>query len=193
MTEHLGAETYERTDERAGYRNGYKPRTLITAVGDLHLLVPQDRAGTFSTSLFERYQRTDKALVLSLMEMYLKGVSTRKVAAVTEKLCGRSFSSQLVSKLSKQLDEKLKAWRERSLDEDYPYLLIDARLREGQGMRKGDLPTNLDLRGDLQRGQERDTGDRDRRHRVRGHLVRSFSELKEKGAFGSEDGNLRRP
>lgn len=127
MTEHLGAEAYERTEERTGYRNGYKPRTLITAVGDLHLLVPQDRDGTFSTSLFERYQRSDKALVLALMEMYLQGVSTRKVAQVTEKLCGRSFSSQLVSKLAKQLDEKLQAWRERSLDGEYPYLVIDAR------------------------------------------------------------------
>ena len=65
--------------------------------GDLNLLVPQDRDGTFSTSLFERYQRSDKALVLALMEMYVKGVSTRKVAAITEKLCGKSFSSQLVS------------------------------------------------------------------------------------------------
>lgn len=127
MTEHLGAEAYERTDERTGYRNGYKPRILTTAVGDLYLMVPQDRDGTFSTSLFERYQRSDKALVLALMEMYLQGVSTRKVAQVTEKLCGRSFSSQLVSKLSKQLDEKLEAWRERSLEGEYPYLIIDAR------------------------------------------------------------------
>ncbi len=127
MTEHLGAEAYERTDDRTGYRNGYKPRILTTAVGDLYLMVPQDRDGTFSTSLFERYQRSDKALVLALMEMYLQGVSTRKVAQVTEKLCGRSFSSQLVSKLSKQLDEKLEAWRERSLEGEYPYLIIDAR------------------------------------------------------------------
>ena len=127
MTEHLGAEAYERTDERVGYRNGYKPRTLITAVGDLYLLVPQDREGTFQTSLYERYQRSDKALVLALMEMYLKGVSTRKVSAITEKLCGRSFSSQLVSKLAKELDEKLEAWRNRQLDEEYPYLIIDAR------------------------------------------------------------------
>ena len=95
MTEHLGAAPYERTEERAGYRNGYKPRILITAVGNLHLLCPQDSAGTFSTSLFERYQRSYKALVLALMEMYVKGVSTRKVAAITEALCGRSFSSQL--------------------------------------------------------------------------------------------------
>lgn len=127
MTEHLGAAPYERTEERAGYRNGYKPRILITAVGDLHLLVPQDRGGTFSTSLFERYQRSDKALVLALMEMYVKGVSTRKVAAITEALCGRSFSSQLVSKLAKCLDEKVAEWRSRPLEGTYPYLIVDAR------------------------------------------------------------------
>ncbi|MDY6794673.1 MAG: transposase [Actinomycetota bacterium] len=127
MSEHLGAGPYERTGERRGYRNGYKPRILTTAVGDLHLSVPQDRDGIFSTSLYERYQRSDKALVLSMMEMYLKGVSTRKVAAVTEKLCGRSFSSQLVSKLSKEIDSKLAEWRERDLEGEYPYLVVDAR------------------------------------------------------------------
>ena len=104
ISDHLGAEPYERTSERTGYRNGFKPRTLTTAVGDLNLLVPQDRDGTFSTQMFERYQRSDKALVLALMEMYVKGVSTRKVAAITEKLCGKSFSSQLVSKLARDLD-----------------------------------------------------------------------------------------
>jgi transposase-like protein len=127
MTEHLGAGPYERTEERRGYRNGYKPRILITAVGDLHLLVPQDRDGTFSTSLFERYQRSDKALTLALMEMYTQGVSTRKVSAITEELCGRAFSSQLVSKLAKCLDEKVAEWRSRPLEGTYPYLIVDAR------------------------------------------------------------------
>lgn len=127
MTEHLGAGPYERTEERSGYRNGYKPRILITTVGDLHLLVPQDRDGTFQTSLFERYQRSDKALVLAMMEMYVNGVSTRKVSAVTEQLCGRSFSSQLVSKLAKCLDEKVAEWRSRPLSGAWPYLIVDAR------------------------------------------------------------------
>lgn len=127
MTEHLGARPYERTKERAGYRNGARPRILTTAVGDLHLLVPQDREGTFQTSLFERYQRSDKALVLSLMEMYVKGVSTRKVAEVTEKLCGKSFSSQQVSRLVRDLDTAISQWRERPLTGRYPYLIVDAR------------------------------------------------------------------
>lgn len=127
MTEHLGAKPYERTGERKGHRNGYKPRTLITRVGTLNLLVPQDRDGTFSTSLFERYQRSEKALVTTLMQMYLQGVSTRKVAKVTEELVGRSFSSSLVSKLVKGLDGELAAWRKRRLEGEYPYLIVDAR------------------------------------------------------------------
>lgn len=127
MGEHLGADRYERSSERLGYRNGHKPRVFTTAVGDLNLLIPQDRDGTFSTALFERYQRSDKALTLAMMEMYLQGVSTRKVAAITETLCGRTFSSQLVSKLTAELDEVLTAWRTRRLDgESYPYLFADA-------------------------------------------------------------------
>jgi putative transposase len=88
MTAHLGAGRYERSAGRTGYRNGTKPRTLHTRVGTLELRVPQDRDGTFSPELFARYQRNEQALVLTLMEMYLQGVSTRKVATVTEQLCG---------------------------------------------------------------------------------------------------------
>jgi putative transposase len=97
MAQHVGAAPYERTDARKGRRNGYKPRTLRTRVGTLNLSVPQDREGTFSTKLFCRYQRNEKALVLALMEMYLEGVSTRKVKDVTEELCGTSFSKRASS------------------------------------------------------------------------------------------------
>src|ERR687886_2686212 len=100
MTHRIGAAPYERTERRTGQRNGYKRRTLRTRVGTLDLLVPQDREGTFSTRLFSRYQRNEKALVLALMEMYVEGVSTRKVAEVTEALCGTSFSRSLVSRLA---------------------------------------------------------------------------------------------
>jgi putative transposase len=109
MSAHLGAERYERTEERTGHRNGYKPRTLHTRVGTLTLQVPQDRDGTFSTALFARYQRSEKALTLALMEMYLEGVSTRKVREVTEALCGTSFSKSTVSQLVTQLDAELAA------------------------------------------------------------------------------------
>jgi putative transposase len=128
MTEHIGAAPHERTDARKGHRNGYKPRTLRTRVGTLNLLVPQDREGTFSTRLFSRYQRNEKALVLALMEMYVEGVSTRKVKEVTEELCGTTFSKSLVSSLAGSLDSELEAWRKRRLEAaSYPYLFVDAR------------------------------------------------------------------
>ena len=88
MTEALGAEKGERASSRQGYRSGYYGRTLITRVGKLELRVPQDRAGRFSTELFERYQRSERALVAALAGMYVQGVSTRKVKAITEELCG---------------------------------------------------------------------------------------------------------
>ena len=127
MTAFLGAETYERTAERRGYRNGSKPRTLKTRVGTIDLLVPKDREGRFQPSLFERYQRNEKALVLALVEMYLQGVSTRKVKAITEQLCGLTISKSQVSVLAKGLDEEIAAWRSRALAQAYPYLMVDAR------------------------------------------------------------------
>lgn len=133
MTEHIGAAPYERTHKRTGQRNGYKPRTLRTRVGTLKLLVPQDREGTFSTRLFARYQRNEKALVLALMEMYVEGVSTRKVKDITEELCGTSFSKSLISSLAGQLDSELGAWRSRPLEGDgYPYLFVDARYEKAR-------------------------------------------------------------
>jgi len=127
ISHHLNAEPYQRTPSRKGYRNGYKPRQLKTRVGSLELLIPQDRDGTFRTELFEKYQRNEKALVLSLMTMYLEGISTRKVRDVTEVLCGTSFSKSTVSNLTRQLDEDLQAWRSRPLEVEYPYLMVDAR------------------------------------------------------------------
>jgi putative transposase len=128
MTEHIGAAAYERSEARTGHRNGHKPRALRTRVGTLNLLVPQDREGTFSTRLFARYQRNEKALVLALMEMYVEGVSTRKVKEVTERLCGTPFSKSLVSSLAGSLDTELEGWRSRRLEAaSYPYLFVDAR------------------------------------------------------------------
>src|SRR5215208_634814 len=128
MTEHIGAAPYERTQDRKGQRNGYKPRTLRTRVGTLNLAVPQDREGAFSTRLFARYQRNEKALCLALMQMYVEGLSTRKVKEVTEELCGTSFSKSLVSSLAGSLDSELEAWRNRRLEaRAYPYVFVDAR------------------------------------------------------------------
>jgi len=120
ISEAIGAEKGERTETRVSYRSGYYSRSLITRVGTLELRVPQDRMGRFSTELFARYQRSEKALVGTLAEMYVQGVSTRKVKAVTEALCGHSFSASSISAINKSLDEGLKAFAERRLDERYP-------------------------------------------------------------------------
>jgi putative transposase len=126
MTEHLSAEPGEQTDDREGYRNGSYQRTLTTRIGSLKLEVPRDREGTFQTKLFERYQRSEKALVTTLMQMVLQGVSTRRVKKITTELCGREFSRQTVSNLTERLDEQVQAWAERPLEEEYPFLLADA-------------------------------------------------------------------
>ena len=127
MTDALGAAKGERSDGRLGYRSGYYGRTLITRVGKLELRVPQDRDGRFSTELFERYQRSERALVTSLAEMYVQGVSTRKVKTITEELCGHSFSASSISAINKRLDEGLAVFAKRPLAEPFPYLIVDAR------------------------------------------------------------------
>ena len=127
MEETVGAGKSERTANRQGYRSGYYSRTLVTRVGKLELRVPQDRQGRFRSDVFERYQRSEKALVGALTEMYVQGVSTRKVKAVTEELCGHEFSASTVSRLNQRLDEELDKFASRQLEEAYPYLILDAR------------------------------------------------------------------
>jgi putative transposase len=127
MEEALQAGKSERTDSRLGYRSGYYSRTLVTRVGKIELRVPQDRQGHFRTEVFERYQRSEKALVAAMLEMYVQGVSTRKVKTITEELCGHEFSSATVSRIVKTLDEELEKFARRPLEEPYPYLILDAR------------------------------------------------------------------
>jgi len=127
MAVHLGALPYERTEDRTGHRNGHKPRQLNTRVGKLFLSVPQTRDGSFSTELFQRYQRSEKALIACLQQMVIQGVATRRVAKITETLCGLDFSKSQVSAICQQLDEEIQAWLNRPLEEAYPYVLIDAR------------------------------------------------------------------
>lgn len=122
----MGAQPYERCQTRTGQRNGSYERMLTTRVGKFTLRVPRDRAGRFSTALFQSFQRSEKALLLSLLEMYVQGVSTRKVARITEILCGTPFSKDQVSDLSRSLDGSLALWRGRSLQAYYPYLFVDA-------------------------------------------------------------------
>ena len=127
MTEALGAEKGERTAGRQGYRSGYYGRTLITRVGKLESRVPQDRSGRFSTELFERYQRSERALVAALAEMYVQGVSTRKVKPITEGAVGPQLFASSISAINQRLDASLAQFAGRPLAEAFPCLILDAR------------------------------------------------------------------
>jgi putative transposase len=127
MDETVGARKGQRTEGRLGYRSGYYSRSLITRVGKIELRVPQDRAGQFNSEVFERYQRSEKSLVSALAEMYIQGVSTRKVKAITEELCGHAFSASTISQINQRLDGELQKFAQRRLEESYPYLILDAR------------------------------------------------------------------
>lgn len=124
-TEHLNAGPYQHTPERRGYANGFKPKTMKTRVGEITFAVPQVREGGFYPQALEKGLRSERALTLALAEMYVQGVSTRKVKAITEQLCGVSISSSVVSEAACQLDAELAKWRERPLGE-YPFLFLDA-------------------------------------------------------------------
>ncbi len=123
---YLGAGAYERTEARQGYANGYKPKTVTTRVGPITFDVPQTREGGFYPSALEKGLRSERALTLALAEMYVQGVSTRRVAAITEQLCGVELSSMQVSRATATLDEVLGSWRNRPLCE-CRYLILDAR------------------------------------------------------------------
>ena len=154
MTEFLGAAPSERSETRSGYRAGYYHRGLVTRIGKLELRVPRDRSGEFSTALFERYARSEKALVAALAEMYVQGVSTRKVKAITEELCGHSFSASAISAINKSLDEALERFASRQLEEAYPYVILDARyekVREDGVIRSLAVQIAIGINGEGQR------------------------------------------
>jgi putative transposase len=122
---HLQAGPYQHSEERQGYANGFKPKTMRTRVGDITFAVPQVREGGFYPQALEKGLRSERALTLALAEMYVQGVSTRKVKAITEQLCGVNITSSAVSQAAMQLDAELAKWRERPLGE-YPFLFLDA-------------------------------------------------------------------
>jgi transposase-like protein len=123
--QYMNAEPYQRTTEREAHANGYKPKTMRTRVGDITFSIPQVREGGFYPQALEKGLRSERALTLALAEMYVQGVSTRKVKAITEQLCGTSVSSAMVSQAAAQMDAELEKWRNRPLGE-YPYLFLDA-------------------------------------------------------------------
>lgn len=152
--QHLGAGPYERSLERRGHANGYKPKTISTRVGEITCAVPQVREGGFYPQALEKGQRSERALTLALAEMYVQGVSTRKVKAITERLCGAEISSSQVSRAAGLLDETLQAWRNRPLGE-IAYLYLDARyekVREDGQIRDAAvlIASGVDLEGKRQ-------------------------------------------
>lgn len=122
----LGADNYERSSSRSDYRNGTRMRSLTTRIGKIELQVPRHRNVPFKTTLFENYQRNEQALISTMMEMVVQGVSTRNVQKVTEELCGETFSKSTVSEICKELDIPIKQFKERLLPERYPFIIADA-------------------------------------------------------------------
>ena len=125
-SKYLQADEYERTEDRKGHANGFKPKTVRTRMGEITFAVPQVREGGFYPSALEKGLRSERALTITLAEMYVQGVSTRRVKAITEQLCGVEISATQVSRATAQLDEVLQEWRERPLGE-IVYLYLDAR------------------------------------------------------------------
>jgi putative transposase len=125
--DYLHAAAYERSNERRDYRNGYYERELTLSIGKINLKVPRTRNGEFSPSVFEKYSRCDQALVLSMLEMVINGVSTRKVTHIVEQLCGESISKSFVSSLTQKLDPIINEWAKRPLNlRYYPFVFVDA-------------------------------------------------------------------
>jgi transposase-like protein len=152
--EQVGAERYERSENRNGYRNGFRMRSITTRVGTLELQLPRLRDGKFSTALFHRYQRSEQALVLAMIEMVVNGVSTRKVSAITEELCGKQFSKSTVSDLCKGLDPVVNEFRNRKLTSKYPFIIVDAlytKVRENNRVRSKGLLAAIGVREDGKR------------------------------------------
>jgi transposase-like protein len=122
----IGADPYERNERRQGYANGFKPKTVETRLGPLTVQVPQTRGVDFYPSALEKGVRSERALKLAVAEMYVQGVSTRRVTEVMQQLCGLEVSSTQVNRAAKLLDDELTAWRQRPIGE-IPYLVLDAR------------------------------------------------------------------
>lgn len=152
---YINAGSYERTSDRTDYRNGYYERDYTVRIGTLTLKVPRTLDGKFSTDIFERYQRHEKALLATLLEMYVAGVSTRKVSKIVEEMCGTSVSKSFVSSLSAQFDEVITQWQNRDLSSvSYPFLMIDVlfiKVREDHHVLSKSCHIALGITGDGRR------------------------------------------
>jgi len=180
---YLQAEEYERTEERIGHANGYKPKTVHTRVGDITFAVPQVREGGFYPSALEKGMRSERALMCALAEMYIQGVSTRKVKAITEELCGVEISAEQVSRATAQLDGTLQEWRERPLEE-IRYLYVDAlyeKVREAGQVRDAAV---LVATGITPEGERQVLGVSASLSEHEAHWKAFLKSLKERGMYG---------
>ena len=183
-TEHLGAESYERTEGRKGYRSGYKSRQLKTRVGKLELRVPQTKGTSFYPTLFEKYQRSEKALTVTLMEAYIQGVSTRRMKKITEQLCGTTFSAGTISNLAKDLDEELDKFRSRKLSGEYPYLIVDAKYENVRQNKTVDSQAVLSIAGINKEGYREILSVEEANLESEATWGEAFSKLKRRGLKG---------
>jgi putative transposase len=182
---HLGADAWERSQNRQGYANGFKPKTMKSRLGELTFAVPQVRDGSFYPSALERGLRSERALKLALAEMVIQGVSTRKVAKITEELCGFEVSSTQVSRCTQMLDEELSAWRRRTLGA-YPYVVLDARyekVRQGGQVVDCAVLVALGVRAD---GKRDILGISVALSEAEVHWRQFLTELKDRGLHGIE-------
>jgi putative transposase len=180
---HLNVSAYERSEQRRGYANGYKPKSVKTRVGELTLAVPQVREGGFYPQSLEKGLRSERALKLALAEMYVAGVSTRKVARITEQLCGFEISSTQVSRCAMLLDEDLSAWRSRPL-EAYPHVVLDARyesVRQGGQVLDAAVLVALGVRAD---GKREILGVSAKLSEAEVHWRAFLTDLKDRGLHG---------
>ena len=169
-TEYIQAKEYERTENRQSQRNGYYERSFTTRVGTLELKVPRTRDGHFSPTVFERYQRNEKALMASMLEMYVSGVSTRKVSKIVEELCGKSVSKSFVSSLTEQLEPMVNEWQNRLLSEKLSLLndrctLYKSTRRKSSTLKSCHIAIGITKDGDreiigfmIQSGESEETG-----------------------------------
>ena len=185
VTDNLKAAPFERSEERRAYRNGYRHRAIKTGTGTIDLRVPKVRSGSFSSELFQRYQRSEQSLMLALMEMVVNGVSSHKVTRITETLCGTSFSKSTTSELCKSLDRIVKTWREQPLDDDeYPFVIVDAiavKNQEDEGVISRSLMIAVGISSD---GYRRILGLMIGESESEATWSQFFSHLKERGLRG---------
>jgi len=184
--EALKAEAYERTEQRKGYANGFKSRTIQTRVGKLKVNIPQVRGTSFYPQALEKGTRTEIALNLAVAEMYLNGVSTRKVEAITKELCGFDISSTQVSRCSKLLDEKLETFRSRPLSDKYAYVYLDATYEKVRNGGSVVSMATLVALGINEEGQREILGISSKLSEAKVHWKSFLESLQERGLSGTQ-------